>query len=165
GFSPLLESNWWQLPSLIIFMQNAIVQTRERHFIGMPEIVAAGNPARLWGTGTGTEKARVTTPDGTVVEVGARDGAAEFGMTDKVGFYDVGWKGGEAEKKATIAVNLLSPVESDIRPQPLQTREGGSKVEQLESVARQNKEIWKWLAAAGLAVLLVEWWAYHRRIG
>ena len=76
GFSPLLESNWWQLPSLIIFMQNAIVQTRERHFIGMPEIVAAGNPARLWGTGTGDEKARVTTPDGTVVELTARDGAA-----------------------------------------------------------------------------------------
>ena len=84
-------------------------------------------------------------------------------MTEKVGFYEVEWKG-ETEKKSLVAVNLLSPIESDIRPQPLQTREGGSKVQEMESVARQNKEIWKWLAAAGLVVMLVEWWAYHRRV-
>ncbi len=164
GFSPLLESNWWQLPSLIIFMQNAIVQTRERHFIGMPEIVAAGNPARLWsmGAGRGEEKARVTMPDGSVLEVGARDGAAEFGATDKLGFYDVEWSG-EGAKKSMFAVNLLSQSESDIRPQSLQVAAGG-KVQEMESVARQNLEIWRWLAAAGLVVLMAEWWVYHRRV-
>jgi len=28
---------------------------------------------------------------------------------------------------------------------------------------RANLEIWRWIAAFGLAVLLFEWWYYHRR--
>src|SRR6185295_11609990 len=43
GFSPLLESNWWRQPSLIIFLRNVMEETRSRHFIGMPQLVQAGN--------------------------------------------------------------------------------------------------------------------------
>ena len=28
---------------------------------------------------------------------------------------------------------------------------------------RANREFWRWVAAAGLGVLLFEWWFYHRR--
>jgi hypothetical protein len=30
-------------------------------------------------------------------------------------------------------------------------------------VQRTNMELWRTLAAVGLAVLLLEWWWYHRR--
>lgn len=170
SFSPMVESNWWRLPSLIIFMQNTIEQTRMRHFIGMPQMLPAGTPARLWGqAGDGAEqKVQVTTPRGDVLEVTAKDGVAEFGQTDSLGFYEVQWPGaaaggGGGGKKGLFAVNLLSPVESDIRPQSLET--SGGKVEELTSVARVNREVWRWLAGATLVILLLEWWAYHRRVG
>ncbi len=165
SFSPMLESNWWRLPSLIIFMQNAIEQTRVRHFIGMPQMLAAGNPARLWGgVGAGSEaRVRVTMPDGEVVEVSAKDGVAEFGDTDALGFYEVRWPADGGERVSLFAVNLLHAGESDIRPQSLQTGTGGN-VQESTSVARVNREVWRWLAVAALVILLLEWWAYHRRV-
>jgi hypothetical protein len=172
SFSPLVESNWWRLPSLIIFMQNAIEQTRVRHFIGMPQLVASGNPAKLWGGTTaagGDVRVKVTLPNGDVLEVGAKDGVADFGETDQLGFYEVTWPGdaaavpgGGGEKKSLFAVNLLSAPESDIHPQSLQT--AGGNVPSVTSVARVNREIWRWLAAAALVILVLEWWVYHRRI-
>jgi hypothetical protein len=169
SFSPLTESNWWRLPSLIIFMQNAIEQTRARHFIGMPQLVTAGNPSKLWGFDPGTGgkdvKVRVDLPDGSEQEVVGRDGVADFGDTDKLGFYEVTWpaEGAVAEKKSIFAVNLLNQAESDIQPRSLQTAPG-SNVKEVASVARVNREIWRWLAGAALVILLLEWWAYHRRV-
>jgi hypothetical protein len=162
SFSPLVESNWWRVPSLLVFMQNIMEQTRQRHFIGMPQLFASGNPARLWNVGNeeGSGKVTIALPDGNSGQVAALDGAAEFGETDRLGFYAVE---GAAGQRSLFAVNLLSPVESDVRPQSLQTP-GGSNVEESTSVATVNKEIWRWLAAAALAILLLEWWAYHRRI-
>ncbi len=172
SFDPLLESNWWQLPSLLIFMQNAIEQTRARHFIGMPQMVTSGSPATLWSAGAmppdqaGKDiSVKVTLPDGDQMDVPARDGQAVFGATDKVGFYEAHWPamGSTPAKTALFAVNLFSTAESDIRPQALQAP-AGSNVQEQASVAIQNKEIWRWFAAAGLAILLFEWWIYHRRI-
>ncbi len=81
SFHPLLESNWWSIPTLIMFMQNVIDQTRERHFIGMPQLMQSGLPARLWdiGDAKGEGKAQIKLPDGSVVELPVKDGSAEFG--------------------------------------------------------------------------------------
>ena len=144
-------------------MQNMIEQTRERHFIGMPQLVTASTPAKLYGDG---DRARVTLPNGDTLEVPAKDGVAEFPQTDQLGFYEVSWPDATAAsgiKPSLFAVNLLNPTESDIRPQPLQT--AANSVLTSTSVARVNREIWRWLALAALIFLLVEWWAYHRRVG
>jgi hypothetical protein len=162
AFSPLQESNWWRLSSLLMFMQNLIDQTRERHFIGMPQLVAAGNTAKLYGTG---DHAQVTLPNGDTLDVPAKDGIAEFAQTDHLGFYEVGWPAASPQNGATstlFAVNLINPTESDIRPQPLQA--AANTVRTSTSVARVNREIWRWLAAVALVILLLEWWAYHRRV-
>jgi hypothetical protein len=129
----------------------------------MPELLASGNPAKLWTVGDedhGDGEVLVTTPDGSELKVPAREGAAEFGATDNLGFYDVD---GAGKQHSLFAVNLLSPVESDIRPRSLQAA-GGSNVEEATSVATVNKEVWRWLAVAALGALLLEWWVYHRRI-
>ncbi len=161
AFSPTIESNWWMQPSLLIFLQNLVEQTRVRHYIGVPQLLASGTAAKLWDIGDehGVGSAKITMPDGSVVDVPAKDGTVEFADTDHIGFYDVA----SGEKKSTFAVNLLSPAESDIRPQSLQTG-AGTSVQESSGVATVNKEIWQWLAIAALAVLLMEWWVYHRRI-
>jgi hypothetical protein len=167
SFSPLVESNWWMEPSLLIFLQNIVEQTRIRHYIGLPQLLASGSAAKLYNVGDdhGGGPVRITEPGGSVVEMQARDGAAEFPATDKVGFYQVSspTTAPSAGKSGLFAVNLLSPTESDIRPQSLQTASGGN-VQESASIASVNKEIWPWLASGALAVLLLEWWVYHRRI-
>ena len=144
-----------------------------QYFIGMPQMVLSGSPATLWsgepvlaGEEDKDVPVRVTLPDGGVINISGRNGTATFGATDKVGIYEAEWAaaGNAPAKKSYFAVNLMSPAESDIRPEALQAP-SGSNVQQRPGVAVQNKEIWQWFAAAALAVLLAEWWIYHRRIG
>lgn len=157
-FSPTADSNWWQFPSLLIWLSNVVDQTRTRHFIGAPQIIAAGTPAHLFDV---TADSTVTLPDGSQRPLAKyiKDSAAEFPETDQVGFYTVR----SGEKTVTFAVNLLSPAESDITPRSLKTAAGGN-VEESRSVARVNREIWQWLAVGALVILLLEWIVYHRRI-
>jgi hypothetical protein len=162
AFSPLLESNWYKLPTFLIFLQNVLNETRMRHYIGLPEILAAGTPARLWDIGGDAPGARVriSQPDGSVVAVESQNNSVEYAGTDKVGFYDVS---APNNKQASFAVNVLSATESDIRPRSLQSTSGGN-IEETTSILTINKEIWPWVAVAALAFLLLEWWVYHRRI-
>ena len=122
AFSPTVESNWWMQPSLLIFLQNLIGQTQTRHYIGMPQLLASGTAAKLWDVGDdkGGGTVRIERPDGSAVDIPANQGAAEFAETDAVGFYEVS----AGTRKSTFAVNLLSPTESDIRPQSLQALGG-----------------------------------------
>ena len=78
SFSPLVESNWWRIPSFIIFMQNVIEETRIRHYIGMPELLASGTPAMLWDVGDekGEEACASRCRTAQLVDVQAKDGSA-----------------------------------------------------------------------------------------
>ncbi|HVX84788.1 MAG TPA: BatA domain-containing protein, partial [Phycisphaerae bacterium] len=140
-FSPMLESNWYQLPSLLVFLQNVIEVTKERHYIGMPEILAAGTPAKLWDVGdaSGGGEVRIKTPEGKTMALEAKNNGAEFAGTDRVGFYEVAAGG----KKSAFAVNVMSAGESDIGPRSLETVSGGN-VEEATSVATVNEEVWEW---------------------
>jgi len=156
GFDPLLESNWWANPSLLIFLQNVLDQTRARRYIGTPQLLPAGQAARLWDL---ADPATVTLPTGQTIALDIAGGAAEFPITDHVGFYEVH----SAGKAATFAVNLPSQDASRIEPKSLEIR-GTGNVQEATSVALVNREIWSYLALAALAVLLAEWFVYHRRI-
>jgi len=156
AFNPLTESNWWRQNSLLIFLQNIIEQTRARHFIGTPQLLTTASAAKLWNV---TGSVTITRPDGVIETLEAKNGVATYEKTDRVGFYEVS----SGNQKSMFAVNLLSSTESDIRPRSLQTATG-SNIEEASSIATVNKEIWQWLAIAALAILLAEWWLYHRRI-
>jgi hypothetical protein len=60
-----------------------------------------------------------------------------------------------------FAVNLFNAAESNIRPAQV-IRVGKSDVTASAREERGQLEIWPWLAAAAFALLLVEWWIYHR---
>ncbi len=62
-----------------------------------------------------------------------------------------------------LPVNLLDPVESDLRPASV--LEVGSVAAEGEArTAAIRREVWPWFAWAALAVLLVEWLVYTRRM-
>jgi hypothetical protein len=59
-------------------------------------------------------------------------------------------------------VNLLDAAESDIRPRD-ELQLGKHEIVTATTVQRANMELWRTIAAIGLALLLLEWWWYHRR--
>jgi len=81
-----------------------------------------------------------------------------FKETEKVGVYRVQWDGGEG----SFAVNLLDPEESNLQPRDEITI-GNTKLS-AGRTAGQVHDTWKWGAAGALALLLLEWALYYRRI-
>ena len=61
-----------------------------------------------------------------------------------------------------FCVNLLDADESNIQPREELQFGKYAKVE-ATTMRRANMELWRTLAALGLAVLMFEWWWYHRR--
>jgi hypothetical protein len=99
-------------------------------------------------------------------------GKLAFHDTDELGIYDV--MAGD-QLAARFAVNLFDRQESDVRLRARQDDKAGVQtVESVsigyEDVAAQSpsspvrKELWTWLLLAALAVLVLEWYIYNRRV-
>lgn len=61
-----------------------------------------------------------------------------------------------------FAASVLSREESGTPP-ARQVSLGGRPLAAQAGAVRTNREVWRWLAVAALAVLLLEWAAYHKR--
>jgi hypothetical protein len=108
-----------------------------------------------------TSSAQVTTPDGSVRAVPVDKAAREiiFGETAQQGIYKLH----AGTNQITFCVNLMDAGESDIHPRdelPIGKFGAGIAATKLQ---RANTELWRWIALAGLCVLLFEWWWYHKR--
>ena len=82
-------------------------------------------------------------------------------QTQRAGLYQLHIRD-EQDVRKPIAVNLLSPDESDI--QPAERLEIGARaIDASPEGVRTNQEIWRYFAAAALVFLLAEWYFYSRR--
>ncbi|QDS98369.1 vWA domain-containing protein [Adhaeretor mobilis] len=122
----------------------------------------------------GVEKeVTITLPDGQQRERQRPEkGKFTFHETDQLGIYEV-TSGGKTVRR--FAVNLFDREESDV---PLRVRQDDEdKVQTVESLSigyvdvdaaqRESparKELWQWLLVAVLAVLVLEWYIYNRRV-
>ena len=59
-------------------------------------------------------------------------------------------------------MNLTDAAESNIQPRDELPFGKYGKVA-ATTLKRANLELWRWIAMAGLVVLLFEWWYYHKR--
>jgi Ca-activated chloride channel homolog len=100
--------------------------------------------------------AAIRLPDGDEQRVAARDGAIAFADTLRAGLYQV-------NNGPPFAASLLSESESDTAPREAIKTRTGEISGQVETF-KTEREAWRWLALAALAVLSFEWWVYHRRI-
>jgi hypothetical protein len=120
-----------------------------------------------------TGRLRITMPDGSTRDVDAPAvGKLAFHETDQPGVYDVHAAGTLA---ARFAVNLFDREESDVR---LRARQDGERgIQTVESLSLGyntvqaesptspvRKELWTVLLLAALAVLVLEWYIYNRRV-
>lgn len=103
--------------------------------------------------------ATVFRPDNSRVNIPVEAGRGVFADTHQLGVYRVIWG---TEGEADFAVNLFSPLESDIQPaqnlpllESLQDSEG-------EQLMQARREWWRPLGFIALAFLVIEWLVYQR---
>jgi hypothetical protein len=97
----------------------------------------------------------VRLPNGQRVPVDLRG----FAQTDQLGIYTAQYK----DTSTAFAVNFINPAESKITPQPNLQVGGAPPITQI-SPQYSQREIWPWLAAGALLLLIVEWWIYQRGV-
>ena len=101
------------------------------------------------------------TPSGKTVQLKeGRQGKYIFSDTGDLGVYEVQSAGKTVER---FAVNLFQPVESDIPVRP-EIKIGRVEVQGESAPQSVRRDLWKILLLAGLAVSLLEWYIYNRRI-
>lgn len=157
GFDPL-ESTWPLRWSFVAFIQNAVDWLNPANAKNSQLLIKAGDPFRM-ALSDPVKSAEVKLPDGSTKQLNV-EGANEivFGDTAKQGIYHL--RAGANE--VTFVANLLDSAESNIRPRD-ELKFGEYTRVTATTVRRTNMELWRTLAAIGLAVLMFEWWWYHRR--
>lgn len=158
GFD-VLASTWPLRVSFPMFVANAVEWLNPSSAAGERLNLRTGEPIRI-GLPEGTTAVEVRAPGRGWQAVGVDPGASEavFGGTERQGQYGIR----HGTNEITVVVRALDPQESDSRPRaeiPM-GRFGGTAATTMRSA---NLEIWRWFAAAAMAVLLAEWWFYHRR--
>lgn len=122
---------------------------------------------KTWAVDLGLDvkDATVTRPNGERIEVPVFNKRALF-QGEEIGFYTVqaSTQGSDVRRVTqTIAGNLSNPEESRITPNDLEL--GAQKVEKgVDNLIFERSELWIWAMLALLALLLVEWFTYNRRI-
>lgn len=110
---------------------------------------------------------RVRDPEGRQHRVPVVEGFGHF-QAGRVGFYevDVPGEGGPGQGRRLLAANLADAAESAIRPTPAgELVIGGQRLAPPEGFTPRPAHAW-WmiLVALALALSLVEWVGYHRRV-
>ncbi|HNB50644.1 MAG TPA: VWA domain-containing protein [Anaerolineales bacterium] len=110
----------------------------------------------------GVEGIAIASPSGQVYTPLIEDGSVFFQATGELGLYAANYLPADQFPAEFFAVNLFAPEESNIRP-ATDIRVGLSAVSPQQENELGNRELWPWLAALALVILLAEWWVYHRR--
>jgi hypothetical protein len=158
GFDPL-ESNWPLRISYPIFMVNAVDWLNPAGASSSQLLVQPGSAFR-WPLVQKVAGGQLTLPDGKTRPLDIEPDSREvvIGDTLRQGVYHA--KAGTNE--VTFCVNLMDSNESNIAPREEIAVGKYAKVA-ATTLKRANMELWRWIALAGLAVLLFEWWFYHKR--
>jgi len=160
------NTDWWVKPSFPVFMLNVLT-----YLGGGADSLSTGNvrpgaTVALRGQAAG-EKITVqrTFPAPAEppkpVERSNRN-TYDFADTDRQGVYEVNW--GADRPPQRFAVNLFTAAESDILTRTELTIGSGEAVVGSGQREIARKETWKLLLLAGLAVLVLEWYLYNRRV-
>lgn len=153
------NTNWPMLPSFPLFWRNVLYTLGNIRDASAEENVQPGQVKTL-KPGPGINKLQVTPPNNgppAQLDRGTRADFA-FGLTDQMGVYSASWVNGSRR----FAVNLLDPDESNLQPRP-GIRIGAETVT-AGTPDKRPRELWKWLVLAALAVVLVEWYVYNKRV-
>ncbi|MBI1337477.1 MAG: VWA domain-containing protein [Phycisphaera sp.] len=154
----LLETNWPMQVSFAVFISNAM-QT-----LGVGATGGNGIDFQPGDVATvpATDGQTLTYTGPTRLEGKGELGVVTLPMFNKVGLYRTTDK--VAAPWDALAVNLTDPTESDLRPEP-QLSVGTAPVKAQSRTLIASREIWRWFIWSALAMLVIEWLVYTRRMG
>ena len=126
------------------------------------ETVKPGQPVAIKSDAQ-SDQLTVQNPAGTKLSATrGKDGSFHFSDTEELGPYEV-LDGAKTVERFTV--NLFDELESNIPPAKEGSIQiGNSKIEDSHLLEPVRRETWKWMLLAALAVLLLEWYIYNRRI-
>ncbi|MFM7100485.1 MAG: vWA domain-containing protein, partial [Verrucomicrobiota bacterium] len=158
GFNTL-ESTWPLRISFPIFIANVVDWLNPASARAELLALRPGDPFR-WPLAGEAGPATLTAPDGSTQSVEVAAGARELvvGATGRQGVYRVAL----GTNTVRFAASLLDAAESNLRPRE-SLAIGRFREVSASPLRRASLERWRWFALAGLAVLLLEWWWFHRR--
>ena len=109
---------------------------------------------------TDVEQIVIASPSDQTFTLSANE--TTFTQTHELGFYAVNLISGDSRRVEYFAVNLFDEGESNIQPRE-SIQVGQEDVAPAQSGQIGQRELWSWLAALALLVLIIEWQVYHRR--
>ncbi len=160
GFD-IFKTNWPWLPSFPIFFSNAIAwlgssgsgEAASRYRTGEPLLFYPAKESKV------RQFAMVDPAGGEHAVAAEGSGEVSFPGTALAGVYALR---GDTKTLVSFGVSLLDAGESRIAPRG-EIRLGSTKIVPPREIA-ENRDLWKWFAAAALLVCLLEWWIYNRRV-
>ena len=156
------NTDWPLRLSFPVFVLNSLEYLGGNRQAAASGTVLPGSAVALRATGS-AERITVRKPSGKTSELSrGRLNTFSFNDTDELGVYTA-LEGGKPVER--FAVNLFDSAESDIRPRPDNTVKIGNVDVRGRSVwAGARREVWRPLVVVALAVLLLEWYIYNRRV-
>ncbi len=157
GFDTL-QSTWPLRISFPMFIENAVQWLDPATTKAGQLMLHAGEPFRFALAAPASE-AEVTLPNGATEMVPLRDQREiVFGNTGRQGVYHLR----VGTNNVAFCVNVLDAAESNTKPRE-ELQFGKFNHVGATGLQQASVEMWRWIAAAALAVLSFEWWYYHRR--
>ncbi|HVX12822.1 MAG TPA: BatA and WFA domain-containing protein [Pirellulales bacterium] len=155
-----METNWFLRPSFPVFVLNLLEYLGSTRAMLLSGSVLPGQTV-TWRSDTAGETIQVTLPDKSSLDVArGKLNAFHFSATSSTGVYEVREKG-----KATgnFAVNLFNPLESNLPPRQ-ELKIGDTQVAGKALREPVRYDAWKLILWTALAILLLEWYIYNRRV-
>jgi hypothetical protein len=155
------DSNWPFQRSFVNFTAQSIDLLAGLGDVASEESVSPGEMLRI-RVPDGASGLTVTPPNGAPERVAVRGSEAAWGPARIAGAYQVRWVSADgAAQSRIVAVNQFDPIECDVAAaselalggSPLRPSTGGIS----------TLDAWPWALGIALALLMLEWWIYHRQ--
>ncbi len=164
GFSVVVNENtdWGLRRSFPVFVYAAIETLGGGATESSADSIRPGDSIRVGLAPQVTECVVETPAKERISLTRGSDSRFLFTRTDDLGIYKI-YDAGSNELLESFCVNLFSNRESDVRA--ITTIEMGAKAVAAESsTIRSRQETWRWLIIGGLALLILEWGIFNRRV-
>jgi hypothetical protein len=163
AFDPL-RGNWPTRASFPVFIQNALEFLALGSDMNVRQSYQPGQAVRiprldLQKMDPIPTRVRLIGPNGTTSAEVPPTGDFALPAIERVGLYSTDPPIPGFEQ---IAVNLLDANESNLMP--ADTAPGGGSSPAIAAGAKSRLELWWWIVVAAVAISMIEWWVYTRRV-
>ncbi len=154
------DSNWPFQRSFVNFTAQALELLAGLGEVAGESSIEPGEMIRIRVPDRATELA-IQPPAGAAEPMVLREGEAAWGPARRTGACRISWKDERGRTgERWVAVNLFDEAECRVAS-PERLALGGQRV--APGGGPQSLEIWPFALAVAVALLLAEWWVYHRR--